>query len=225
MAIGQNLRVSSKVFRASMAVAIPVGFYGAAFGAASISAGLDLLQTVALSSILFSGASQFAIVGVIGSGGGVLAAILASALLGIRNGFYALRMAPLLETSGFKRLVAAHITIDEATAVALAQDQSDRAYVRKGFWFTGIGVFIFWNLFTIIGALSASTLEDPAKWGLDSAVPAAFLALLWPQLTDKRLRIIALLAMMMALALSPLLTAGLPIISVVIIALIAGWKK
>lgn len=225
MAIGQNLRVSSKVFRASMAVAIPVGFYGAAFGAASISAGLNLLQTIALSSILFSGASQFAIVGVIGSGGGVLAAILASALLGIRNGFYALRMAPLLETSGFKRLVAAHITIDEATAVALAQDQSDRTSVRKGFWFTGIGVFIFWNLFTIIGALSASTLEDPAKWGLDSAVPAAFLALLWPQLTDKRLRIIALLAMMMALALSPLLTAGLPIISVVIIALIAGWKK
>ncbi len=225
MAIGQNLRVSSQVFRASMAVAIPVGFYGAAFGAASISAGLNLLQTIALSSILFSGASQFAIVGVIGSGGGVLAAILASALLGIRNGFYALRMAPLLETSGFKRLVAAHITIDEATAVALAQDQSDRTSVRKGFWFTGIGVFIFWNLFTIVGALSASTLEDPAKWGLDSAVPAAFLALLWPQLTDKRLRIIALLAMMMALALSPLLTAGLPIISVVIIALIAGWKK
>jgi predicted branched-subunit amino acid permease len=225
LAIGQNLRVSSQVFRASMAVAIPVGFYGAAFGAASISAGLNLLQTIALSSILFSGASQFAIVGVIGSGGGVLAAILASALLGIRNGFYALRMAPLLETSGFKRLVAAHITIDEATAVALAQDQSDRTSVRKGFWFTGIGVFIFWNLFTIVGALSASTLEDPAKWGLDSAVPAAFLALLWPQLTDKRLRIIALLAMMMALALSPLLTAGLPIISVVIIALIAGWKK
>jgi len=225
LAIGQNLRVSSKVFRASMAVAIPVGFYGAAFGAASISAGLNLLQTIALSSILFSGASQFAIVGVIGSGGGVLAAILASALLGIRNGFYALRMAPLLETSGFKRLVAAHITIDEATAVALAQDQSDRASVRKGFWFTGIGVFIFWNLFTIIGALSASTLEDPAKWGLDSAVPAAFLALLWPQLTDKRLRIITLLAMVMALALSPLLTAGLPIISVVIIALIAGWKR
>lgn len=208
-----------------MAVAIPVGLYGAAFGAASISAGLDLLQTIALSSILFSGASQFAIVGVIGSGGGAFAAILASALLGIRNGFYALRMAPLLEVSGIRRLIAAHITIDEATAVALAQDQSERESVRKGFWFTGIGVFIFWNLFTIVGALSAATLEDPAKWGLDSAVPAAFLALLWPQLTDRRLRIIALLAMVMALALSPLLTAGLPIISVVLIALIVGWRK
>lgn len=225
MAIGQNLRVSSTVFRASMAVAVPVGLYGAAFGAASISAGLDLLQTIALSSILFSGASQFAIVGVIGSGGGAIAAILASALLGIRNGFYALRMAPLLEARGLRRLIAAHITIDEATAVALAQDQEDRNSVRKGFWFTGIGVFIFWNLFTIVGALSASILEDPSKWGLDSAVPAAFLALLWPQLTSKRLRIIALLAMVMALALSPFVTAGLPIISVVLIALIAGWRK
>jgi len=208
-----------------MAVAVPVGLYGAAFGAASISAGLDLLQTVALSSILFSGASQSAIVGVIGSGGGAIAAILASALLGIRNGFYALRMAPLLEVQGLRRLIAAHITIDEATAVALAQDQEDRNSVRKGFWFTGIGVFIFWNLFTIVGALSASILEDPSKWGLDSAVPAAFLALLWPQLTSRRLRIIALLAMVMALALSPFLAAGLPIISVVLIALIAGWRK
>lgn len=208
-----------------MAVAIPVGLYGAAFGAASISAGLDLLQTIALSAILFSGASQFAIVGVIGSGGGAIAAILASALLGIRNGFYALRMAPLLDVSGFRRLIAAHVTIDEATAVALAQDQSDHDSVRRGFWFTGIGVFVFWNLFTIVGALSASTLEDPAKWGLDSAVPAAFLALLWPQLTDRRLRVIALLAMAMALALSPVLTPGLPIISVVLIALIAGWRR
>jgi predicted branched-subunit amino acid permease len=208
-----------------MAVAIPVGSYGAAFGAASISAGLDLWQTIALSSLLFSGASQFALIGVIGSGGTALSAIVAGTLLGIRNGFYALRMAPLLELRGVKRLIAAHITIDEATAVALSQDQRDLDSVRKGFWFTGIGVYLFWNLFTILGALSASLLEDPARWGLDSAVPAAFLALLWPQLTSMRLRMIALLAMAMALLLAPLLAPGLPIISVVLIALIAGWRR
>lgn len=208
-----------------MAVAIPVGLYGAAFGAASISAGLNIWQTIALSSLLFSGASQFAIVGVIGSGGSALAAIMAGVLLGVRNGFYALRMAPLLEVTGFRRLIAAHITIDEATAVALAQDPTDSDSVRKGFWFTGLGVFFFWNLFTILGALSASLLEDPSKWGLDSAVPAAFLALLWPQLTTMRLRLISLLALFMALALSPLLPAGLPIISVVLIALLAGWSR
>lgn len=208
-----------------MAVAIPVGSYGAAFGAASISAGLDLWQTIALSSLLFSGASQFALIGVIGSGGTALSAIVAGTLLGIRNGFYALRMAPLLELTGVKRLIAAHITIDESTAVALSQNQQDLDSVRKGFWFTGIGVYLFWNLFTILGALSASLLEDPARWGLDSAVPAAFLALLWPQLTSMRLRLIALIAMAMALLLSPLLAPGLPIISVVLIALIAGWRK
>ena len=224
MGLGQNLRVSAKVLRASMAVALPVGFYGAAFGAASIAAGLDIWQTIALSSLLFSGASQFAIASVIGGGGSLLAAILASVLLGVRNGFYALRMAPLLQVRGIKRLVAAHITIDEATAVALAQDQSDPAAIRKGFWYTGLGVYFFWNLFTILGALSASLLEDPSKWGLDSAVPAAFLALLWPQLTTRRLRTIALLAIAMSLALSPILPVGAPIISVVFIAVVAGWR-
>lgn len=208
-----------------MAVAIPVGSYGGAFGAAAISAGLDIWQTIALSSLLFSGASQFAIIGVIASGGTALSAFLAGTLLGIRNGFYALRMAPLLNLRGVKRLIAAHITIDESTAVALAQDQSDLISVRKGFWFTGFGVYLFWNLFTILGALSASLLENPSQWGLDSAVPAAFLALLWPQLTNSKLRLIALLAMAMALLLSPLLTPGLPIIAVVLIAIIAGWKR
>jgi predicted branched-subunit amino acid permease len=208
-----------------MGVAIPVGMYGAAFGAAGVAAGLSIWQTSALSLLLFSGASQFAIVGVIGAGGTVLAAILAGVLLGLRNGFYALRMAPLLKTSGLKRVLAAHITIDESTLVALAQDQADIDRVRKGFWFTGLGVFVFWNLFTVIGAIGASLLDDPSKWGLDSAVPAAFLALLWPQLTSRRLQIIALLAMATALLLSPLLSPGLPIISVVIIAFLAGWRS
>jgi predicted branched-subunit amino acid permease len=208
-----------------MGVAIPVGMYGAAFGAAGVAAGLSIWQTSALSLLLFSGASQFAIVGVIGAGGTVLAAILAGVLLGLRNGFYALRMAPLLKTSGLKRVLAAHITIDESTLVALAQDQADIDRVRKGFWFTGLGVFVFWNLFTVIGAFGASLLDDPSKWGLDSAVPAAFLALLWPQLTSRRLQIIALLAMATALLLSPLLSPGLPIISVVIIAFLAGWRS
>lgn len=208
-----------------MGVAIPVGMYGAAFGAAGVAAGLTIWQTSALSLLLFSGASQFAIVGVIGAGGTVLAAILAGVLLGLRNGFYALRMAPLLKTSGVKRILASHITIDESTLVALAGDQNDLERVRKGFWFTGLGVFFFWNLFTLIGALGASLLDDPSKWGLDSAVPAAFLALLWPQLTTARLRVIAMIAMVLALALSPFLSPGLPIISVVIIAFIAGWRS
>jgi predicted branched-subunit amino acid permease len=235
-----------------MGVAIPVGIYGAAFGAAASTAGLNLAQTISLSLLLFSGATQFAIVGVIGSGGAVAAAIATGALLGIRNGFYAVRMAPLLNLRGLKRILAAHITIDESTAVALAhnsnqsgQSQSGQSQsgesqsgesqsgesgagknsdLVKGFWFTGLGVLLFWNLFTLIGALGAGALEDPAQWGLDTAVPAAFLALLWPQLTSKRLRIIALTSVFLSLLLAPYLTAGLPIIATVLIAIVAGWR-
>ena len=235
-----------------MGVAIPVGIYGAAFGAAASTAGLNLAQTISLSLLLFSGATQFAIVGVIGSGGAVAAAIATGALLGIRNGFYAVRMAPLLNLRGLKRILAAHITIDESTAVALAhnsnqsgQSQSGQSQsgesqsgesqsgesgagknsdLVKGFWFTGLGVLLFWNLFTLIGALGAGALEDPAQWGLDTAVPAAFLALLWPQLTSKRLRIIALTSVFLSLLLAPYLTAGLPIIATVLIAVVAGWR-
>jgi 4-azaleucine resistance transporter AzlC len=208
-----------------MSVAIPVGLYGAAFGAASNAAGLNLWQTMALSFFLFSGASQFAIVGVIAAGAGPISAALTGILLGIRNGFYALRMAPLLQVTGLKKLLAAHITIDESTAVALAYEKDGQAQLRKAFWWTGVGVFIFWNFFTAIGALSAGLLDDPAKWGLDTAVPAAFLALLWPQLKNQRMKFIALLAMALALALSPILSAGIPIIATVLIAVIAGWRN
>jgi predicted branched-subunit amino acid permease len=225
-----------------MGVAIPVGIYGAAFGAAASTAGLNLAQTISLSLLLFSGATQFAIVGVIGSGGAVAAAIATGALLGIRNGFYAVRMAPLLNLRGLKRILAAHITIDESTAVALAHNSNQNGESQsgdsqsgesgagknsdlvKGFWFTGLGVLLFWNLFTLIGALGAGALEDPAQWGLDTAVPAAFLALLWPQLTSKRLRIIALTSVFLSLLLAPYLTAGLPIIATVLIAIVAGWR-
>ena len=224
-----------------MGVAIPVGIYGAAFGAAANTAGLNLLQTMALSLLLFSGATQFAIVGVIASGGAVAAAIITGALLGIRNGFYAVRIAPLLQVRGLRRILAAHITIDESIAVALAHESSDgdgdgdgdgdsatrdkkNSDLFKGFWFTGLGVLFFWNLFTFIGALGAGLLEDPARWGLDTAVPAAFLALLWPQLKNNRLRIIALASLLLSLALAPFLSAGLPIIATVLIAVGAGWR-
>ena len=220
-----------------MGVAIPVGIYGAAFGAAANTAGLNLLQTMALSLLLFSGATQFAIVGVIGSGGAVVAAIITGALLGIRNGFYAVRIAPLLQVRGLRRILAAHITIDESIAVALAHESSDgdvdgdsatrdkkNSDLFKGFWFTGLGVLFFWNLFTFIGALGAGLLEDPARWGLDTAVPAAFLALLWPLLKNSRLRIIALTSLHLSLGLAPFLSAGLPIIATVRIAVGARWR-
>lgn len=211
------------VKRDSISVSITVGAYGSAFGAAAVAADFSVLQACLLSLLLFSGASQFAVIGVIAAGGTPINAIATSTLLGTRNGLYGLRLAPILKLRGFKRILAAHITIDESTGVALAQNnESD---MRKGFWYTGFGVFLFWNLFTLAGALGAQAIGDPAAWGLDAAVPAAFLGLLWPRLADPKSWVLAGFAIVLALTLTPFVPAGIPIISCTLLAIIIGWRK
>jgi predicted branched-subunit amino acid permease len=223
----QNVRVS-RVNRttaaASLSVSFTVGLYGIAFGAAGIAAGFSLLQTCALSLLTFSGASQFAVVGVLGAGGSALSGIATASLLGIRNALYGMRMAPLLKIRGWKRLVGAQVTIDESTGVALGQSELGEPAMRQGFWLTGIGVYIFWNLFTVVGALGAQAMGDPAAWGLDAAVPAAFLGLVWPRLTNAKERALAVAAMALSLGLTPFVAAGVPIISTALLAVAFGWK-
>ena len=216
--------MSRAVIRDSLSISIAVGTYGTAFGVASVAAGLSITQTCALSLLLFSGASQFAVVGVLGAGGSALSAITASGLLALRNGFYGARMAPLLKVRGIKRLIASQITIDESTAIALAHESKSETDGRKGFWLTGIGIYLFWNLATFIGALGAKALGDPAQWGLDATIPAAFLGLLWPRLTTAISRTVAISAVALALVLTPFLSPGLPIIACILIPFVAGWR-
>lgn len=211
------------VERTSLSVAFTVGLYGAAFGAAGITAGFSILQTCLLSLLLFSGASQFAVVGIMGAGGSAASAIATATLLGFRNALYGLQLAPILKVTGLKRIIASQITIDESTAVSTLQsNDSDR---KRAFYLTGFGVYVFWNLFTFLGALGASAIGDPSVWGLDAAVPAAFCGLVWPRLKDKRLFLISACAIILALLLTPITPAGIPIITTVLLAIFFGWKK
>lgn len=219
-------RVSSPTFRDSLSVSVTVGAYGVAFGAAAVANGFSVLQSCLLSLLTFSGASQFAVIGVMGSGGSALSAIATASLLGSRNGLYGVLMAPILEVRGFKRLVAAHITIDESTGVSLSQEPRGLQAMREGFWLTGFGVFIFWNLFTLAGAIGAKAMGDPSAWGLDAAVPAAFLGLVWPRLKSSTDKYLAIVAALFAVATTPFLPAGLPIIGTALLAIAAGlWVK
>ena len=215
--------MSRAILRDSLSVALTVGVYGIAFGAAAVEANLSVLQACVLSLLAFTGASQFAVVGVLGAGGSALSAITAASLLGVRNSFYGLRMAPILQVRGVKRFAAAQITIDESTAVSVAQEDKGLAEMRLGFWATGIGVYIFWNLFTLLGALGATALGDPAAWGLDAAVPAAFLGLLWPRLNSKSARIVALLSIFLCTLLIPFASAGVPVIACALIPFIFAY--
>ena len=213
----------NQVDRTAFSVAFTVGLYGAAFGAAGVTAGFSILQTCLLSILLFSGASQFAVVGIMGAGGAAISAIATATLLGFRNTLYGLQMAPILKVKGIKRVLAAQITIDESTAVATLQDNDEDR--KRGFYLTGIGVYLFWNLFTFLGALGASAIGDPSVWGLDAAVPAAFLGLIWPRIKNKVQFLVSGIAIAWALLLTPVTPAGIPIITTVVLAIIFGAKK
>jgi 4-azaleucine resistance transporter AzlC len=214
-----------ETFRDALSVALTVGAYGVAFGAAGVAAGFSVLQTCLFSLVAFTGASQFAAVGVMAAGGTALSAVAVAAMLGTRNALYGLQMAPRLRVRGLRRLAAAHLTIDESTGVALAQTKRGPRAVQHGFWLTGSGVFLFWNIFTLVGALGARALGNPAAWGLDAAVPAAFLGLLWPRLTGNYLRLVAVSSMAFALVITPWIPAGLPIIASMLVAFVFGWKE
>jgi predicted branched-subunit amino acid permease len=142
-------------------------------------------------------------------------------MLGIRNGLYALELTHLLGVRGPRRIAAAHLTIDESTAVAVAQD--DEGASRLGFWLTGVSVFVLWNLTTLAGALIGNLIGDPRTYGLDAAACAAFTALLWPRLRNRDAVAIAVVGAVVAIVLSPTMPPGIPVVAAAAAALLA-WR-
>jgi len=198
--------------RDSLGVGLAVGAYGFAFGAASVAAGLSVAQTSLLSLLAFTGGTQFALVAVLASGGTFAAALGSGLLLALRNTLYAMRLAPLLAVRGPRRLLAAHGTIDESTAMAIAQESPELA--RVAYWWTFGTVFVFWNITTLLGAVGTSSLGDPNRFGLDAVVPAAFLALLAPRLRMGPVeRRVAVGGAVIAVVLIPLTPPGVPVLA------------
>jgi len=197
--------------REAFILAAATGLLGVTFGVLADSAEFSLAQAVVLSSLTFTGASQFAAVSVIDSGGNPVTAVGSALLLAARNSLYGPLVAPLLRTpSRARRAVAVHLVIDETTAMATAQNSLEES--RDAFWFTGIWLFIFWNSGTIIGVLVGGLLEDPSVWGLDAAFPAAFVALLLPHLRTRAKRITALMGAVITVVAVPLSPVGLPVL-------------
>ena len=208
------------IVRDGLGVGVATGLYGVSFGAVSVAAGLSVSQTCALSLVMFTGASQFAFVGVAAAGGAPLSGAVTALMLGTRNTLYGLKLAPLLGFRGWRRVATAHVVIDESTAMSVTR--TSRGAARVGFLTTGVAVFALWNVFTLVGAVAGNLIGDPRTYGLDAAVGGAFLALLWPRLADGRNRVIALCAAAVALGAVPLTAAGVPVLVAGGVALLAG---
>jgi 4-azaleucine resistance transporter AzlC len=198
-----------QVITASVTLGFAVGVFAVAFGVGSVAAGASVAQTCAMSLLVFTGASQVSAMSVIGAGGTTAAALGGALVLAARNAVYGLTMSRRLTGPLGLRLVAAQLTIDESTAMATAQH--DPAHQRAAFWITGVSVYVFWNLGTLVGAVAGSAV-DPLTWGLDAAFPAAFVATIVPHLRTRDGRLAALLGGLVCLVTIPFLPVGLPIL-------------
>ena len=204
-----------------LSIAVATGLYGVSFGALGVAAGLTVWQTCALSLLMFTGGSQFAFIGVIAGGGTGAAATGAAALLGVRNAVYGMQVSRMLRPHGWRKLVAAQVTIDESTATAAGQTEVGEQ--RRGFWSAGLGIFVLWNLFTALGAVLGDALGDPRRWGLDGAAVAAFLGLLWPRLSAREPVAIAVVCALVTVIAIPFVPPGIPILIAAFVAGVWGW--
>ncbi|WP_328780067.1 AzlC family ABC transporter permease [Streptomyces canus] len=216
-------RPDAAVVRDALGVGVAVGLSGFAFGVTSAGSGLTLTQTCALSLLVFTGASQFALVGALAAGGSALAAAAGAFFLGARNAFYGLRLSQLLALPRVVRPFAAQWVIDETAAVSLAQPT--RRSARIGFAVTGLSLYVLWNLTTLLGALGADAIGDTRAWGLDAAGPAVFLALLAPMVKSGTERLVAGLAVLLGLGLLPVLPAGVPVLAAALAAPLVLWVR
>jgi len=219
------LTVRKEILGNAISIGVAVAMYGVSFGALGTTTGLTIPQTMALSLLMFTGASQFTLVSTLASGGTALTAVIASWLMGTRNAAYSMRMTPILKTRGFGRIVAVQLTIDESTAMGLAQDETayEGRASRLAFWATGLSVYVLWNLATFVGAVSVSAIGDPKTFGLDAAIAAGLFALVWPQIKSRIEIAVALGGALIALTLTPFVSPGIPVLAAALVAVIIGW--
>ena len=192
-------------------VCLADGIVGLSFGATAVAGGLPWWVPMIMSLLVFAGGAQFAAVGVVLAGGSPLAAVAAGAVLNTRLFPYGLAVADVTGGHRWIRLLGAHVTTDESVAFALRHD--DPARRRSAFWTCGVTLFTVWNVAVLLGVLAGSMVTNTAAFGLDATFPAVLLALALPTLADRRTRTAAFSGAAAAVALTPFLPAGLPVLA------------
>ena len=198
------------IARDALAIAVADAVAAVSFGALAVGAGLSVWQACVLSLLAFTGASQFALVGVLSAGGGVAAGVAPALLLGVRNALYALRIRGHLRPLP-AGAAEAHLVVDESSGMALVHERTGRA--RTAFFVTGFAVFVLWNAGTLLGAIAGTHISDPRRLGVDAAGPAVYLALVWAQIGGRRDIAVAALAAGITLVLIPFTPAGVPVLA------------
>ncbi len=196
--------------RAAAPLALVVGIFGVSWGVLAGDAGIGPLAALLMSGTTFAGSAQFAAISILADGGGIAAAVTAAVLLNARYGPIGLSIAPVLRGNAAMRLLQSQLVVDESWAVA---NQGGGRFDRHLLIGAGAALYAAWVMGTALGALGGDLLGEPETLGLDAAFPALFVALLAPQLRDRRALAVACAGAAIALALVPFARPGAPVIA------------
>jgi 4-azaleucine resistance transporter AzlC len=189
---------------------LAVWFIGLSYGAIAVASGFPLWVPAAQSVLVMAGASEFLFIGIVAAGGNPLAAAAAGLLVNARHLPYGLALPENLTGRGWRRLLGSHVMNDESVVFALAQEDLPRK--RAAYWACGFGVLLCWPAGAVLGALIGSVVRNTNAFGLDAMFPAVILALIVPALRDRVTARAALTGAVIALAATPFLPAGLPVL-------------
>lgn len=221
MSDGASDRTPRDGMRATIPLGIAVFGFGLSFGVLARTAGMGPVAPIVMSATTFAGSAQFAAVSVLNTGGGVAAAVVAAVLLNARYAPIGVSVAPSLTGSWWSRFLHGQLVVDESWAIAAEGDGRFNPRVLLG---SGLTIYVGWVGGTILGTSFGTAIGDPNRWGLDAAFPALFLALLVPQLSSTKTKEAAVAGAAVALALTPLSPAGVPLIAASAACLL-GWRR
>jgi branched chain amino acid efflux pump len=196
--------------RQTLPVGVAVFGFGISFGVLARASGMGTLAPVVMSATTFAGSAQFAAISVLSTGGGVAAAVAAAVLLNARYAPIGVSVAPYITGGWWSRFLHGQLVVDESWAIAAEGGGRFNAKVLVG---AGLTIYVAWVVGTVLGVAFGNLIGDPARWGLDAAFPALFLALLVPQLRSHPARQAAVVGAAIALVLTPFTPAGVPIVA------------
>ncbi len=207
--------------RAIILVCVADGLVGISYGAVAVHSGLQPWVVLALALLVLAGASEILFVGIVAAGGSPLTAALAGLLVNARHLPFGLAIHEVVGT-GWRRILGTHLLNDESVVFALDQDTLDRK--RAAFWACGLGILLCWPAGAALGAFAGSVVEDTDAFGLDAMFPAVLLALIFPALRERRTRRAALVGAVVAVAATPFLPAGVPVL-MSLVGLLLGFGR
>lgn len=182
--------------------------FGLAYAVTARSAGLSLLETQALSALVFAGSAQLSAVGLFAAGAAGVEIVLTTLLLNVRHVLYGLSLGRGLRLTRRERPVAAFFLTDEAFGVVAAAKERSFPFLLGA----ELSLFMMWNIATLGGFLLGAAIPDPARLGVDLIFPLAFLALLVPLVRTRVELLVAVAAGALAFGLAQALPGGLPIL-------------